>query len=269
MRGKTQAKLISADDGCAYVVKFADNPHGGRRALVNELIGSVLLSCLGIATPTPAFVEVGDHCVSDGDLLPSGTHFGSRCPGDAVAVYDFLPSPLLHRVSNRGHFVGALMFDLWTANAGRRQAIFFRDPVRPATSAPGNQGFIAEMIGHSSLFGGNDWDFGESVGALYDRPKIYGPDLSIADFHPWLRALARLRPEALYEAVAAIPAEWVCGDQGASEDLVQRLLARRTLVPGMVQSAADVLRAGLNSPRIEYLASEPYRLNMYRMGKAE
>jgi len=62
MRGRTHAHLIAADDGCTYVVKFADNRNGGRRALVNEFLGSVILTGLGIATPRPALVEIGDDC---------------------------------------------------------------------------------------------------------------------------------------------------------------------------------------------------------------
>jgi hypothetical protein len=217
---------------------------------VNEFIGSVLLSSLGIATPTPAFVEIGDHCVSDGDLLPSGTHFGSRFRGDAVAVYDFLPNLLLHKVSNRGDFIGALMFDHWTSNADSRQAIFFRDLVRPAIPAPGHQGFIAEMIDNGSLFGGSDWTFQESAPkVMYSRPEIYGFDLSIRDFAPWLDALEKLCPEVLNEAVAVLPRDWIRGDERTLDNLLARLLERRTLVPAMIQQSVDLLRAGLRSPR--------------------
>jgi hypothetical protein len=243
---------VPATQSWIYVVKFADNPHGGRRALVNELIGSVLLSCLGIATPTPAFVEIGDHCVSDGDLLPSGTHFGSRCPGDAVAVYDFLPTTLLHKVSNRKHFIGALMFDHWTSNNESRQAIFFRDLVRPAIPTSGHRGFLGEMIDNGSLFGGSDWMFRESAAQImYTRPEIYGLDLLTSDFAPWLDALAKLRLEMLSDAVAELPREWIDGDERALDDLLSRLFERRRmLVPAMIQQSIDLLRAGRRSQRV-------------------
>jgi hypothetical protein len=241
MRGKTQAHLIAADDGCSYVVKFAANRNGGRRALVNEFVGSGLLSSLGIATPMPAFVEIGNDCVSDA-FLPNGTHFGSRFRGDTVAVYDFLPKTLLHKLSNRGHFIGALMFDHWTSNADSRQAIFFRDLVKP--SNPGQQGFIAEMIDNGSLFGGSNWTFQESASkVMYSRPEIYGLDLSIRDFAPWLDALTKLRPEVLSEAIAALPREWIHGDEQELDDLLSRLLERRMLLPAMIQQSVDLLRA--------------------------
>jgi hypothetical protein len=210
-----------------------------------------LLSSLGIATPTPAFVQIGELCGSDGGLLPGGTQFGSRYRGDAVAVYDFLPRALLHKVSNREHFIGALMFDHWTSNAGSRQAIFLRDVVRPALPAVGHQDFVAEMIDNGSLFGGSDWMFRESAkDVMYARPEIYGLDLSTRDFAPWLDALARLRPELLDEAAAALPEEWLHGGELAFDNLLSRLLERRTLVPAMIQQSIDLLRAGLNSPRL-------------------
>jgi hypothetical protein len=207
---------------------------------------------LGIATPTPAFVEISDHCVSEGDLLPSGIHFGSRYPGDAVAVYDFLPKAFLHKVSNREHFIGALMFDHWTSNADSRQAIFFQDPTTPAIPASDHQGFVAEMIDNGSLFGGSDWTFRESAAeVIYNRPEIYGLDLSIGDFIPWLNALTKLRPEMLSDAVAELPREWIDGDERALDDLLSRLFERRrVLVPAMTHQSVDLLRAGRSSQRV-------------------
>jgi hypothetical protein len=251
MRGRTQAHLIVADDGCTYVVKFAANRNGGRRALVNEFLGSVILTGLGIATPRPALVEIGDDCVSAEFLPPGGTHFGSRYPGDgAISVYDFLPNSLVQKVSNREDFVGALVFDLWCSNTDSRQAIFFRDRVR--------QGFMAEMIDNGSLFGGSDWSFQDSAEkVMYHRPEIYGSDLSTGDFAPWLEALAKLRPEVLNEAVAAIPRGWIRGDERALDDLLSRLFERRMLVPAMIEQSVEFLRAGRHSKIVDQPVGVP------------
>src|ERR1019366_6010130 len=92
MRGEARACLIEGDDGFAYVVKLTNNPQGGRRVLVNEFIGSILLTQLGVATPERAFVNIDDERMGDiNNPLPKGTHFGSRYPGtpDTIAVYDF------------------------------------------------------------------------------------------------------------------------------------------------------------------------------------
>src|ERR1035437_9157314 len=148
MRGETRAQLIEADDGGAYVVKFANNPQGGRRVLVNEFIGSVLLNYLGVATPQRAFVRIDDQCVGDIGSLPPGAHFGSRYPGtpDNIAVYDFLPDALLSKVSNRKDFIGALMFDQWVSNADSRQAIFFRPSASTDVPETAMNCWVAQMI---------------------------------------------------------------------------------------------------------------------------
>jgi hypothetical protein len=167
------------------------------------------------------------------------------------SVYDFLPNVLLHKVTNRDHFTGALMFDLWTSNADSRHAIVFRELAGLNCPGPNHRRFVAEMIDNGSVFGGSDWTFQESAAPhMYNRPEIFGVDLAISDFAPWLEALANLRPEALSDAVAALPGKWIHCDERALDDLLSRLLDRRMLVPGMIQQSVDSLRSGLHSSRV-------------------
>jgi hypothetical protein len=253
MRGKARAHLIAADDGYAYVVKLSNNPQGGRRVLVNEFIGSVLLSHLGIATPERALVHIDEQCLSDSDPLPTGVHFGSRFPGppDTVAVYDYWPDSLLRKVSNHEHLVGALMFDDWTSNADSRQAIFFRQFVGLGDPTATESRWVTQMIDNGSVFGGSDWTFGESpVRRTYGRRAVYGLDLSIRDFAPWLDALTALRPEVINEAVAEIPRDWTLGDEHALAGLLSQLWERRERVPAMIRQIVDLSQAGrLNLPQ--------------------
>jgi len=248
MRGRTQARLMETDDGSAYVVKLSSNPLG-RRVLVNELIGSILLAQLGLATPERAFVRIDGECLSDGDPLRSGLHFGSRYPGasGSVAVYDFLPKALVPKVSNLDHFFGALMFDQWTSNTDRRQAIFFRQFVSPEGNAAAPRPLVAQMIDNGSILGEGDWGFPESAGGGY-----YGIDLSVGDFEPWLDLLADLNPDVLKEIVAEVPLDWIRSDGQALEGLLVRLYKRRVLVPVMIQQVVASFQASLRlSPRYE------------------
>jgi hypothetical protein len=238
MRGKSGAHLMTADDGCAYVVKFANNPNGGRRALVNELLGSLLLASLGVAAPESAIVEVDDRY--GGVSAPTGVHFGSRHPDpDRIAVYDFLPTALMPMVSNRDHFIGSLMFDLWTANCDARQAIFFRKPAGPAEAH-----WVAQMVDNGSLFSGGDWTFRDSATqGMQMQGAAYGLNLSIGDFAPWFDALTELREETLREAVAALPQDWIRGDEASLAELMRQLYERRGRVPAMVQQSLALLQA--------------------------
>jgi len=171
MRGATQAHLLRLRDGSCCVVKFANSP-AGPRVLVNELLSSLLLGELGIATPEPAVIRVDEdflRCNPEVLLTHEGVpyrvklgwHFGSRFPGDpnSTAVFDFMPDECLSRVVNHDDFLGALMFDLWTCNTGLpRQAIFFRQKVADggATGEPAVR-WIAQMIDHDRAFGGTCW----------------------------------------------------------------------------------------------------------------
>ena len=243
MRGETRSCLVEADDGFAYVVKLATNPQGGRRVLVNEFIGSILLHHLGVATPERAFVNIDDGCVSDTGPLPTGIHFGSRYPGtpDTVAVYDFLPDALLHNIYNRGHFIGALVFDQWVSNIDARQAIFFRQPATVPGLAVGS--WVTQMIDNGSMFAGNDWTFRVSaVQGIYGRSVVYGSDLSMRACEPWLHVLLELKFDVLNQAIAELPPDWIQDDEQALARLLVRLYERRLRVPAMVEQAVLALR---------------------------
>jgi hypothetical protein len=138
MRGGAQAHLMECDDGNFYVVKFRNNPQH-RRILVNELIASVFLNYLQIATPETAIVNIpASLLVANPDIhiqlgsrrlaIEPGWHFGSRYPGNPakVMVYDFVPDLLLDKVANLDQFLGVLAFDKWIGNADARQSIFYR-----------------------------------------------------------------------------------------------------------------------------------------------
>src|SRR6266545_4488102 len=139
MKGGAQARLIQADDGHEYVVKFFHNPQG-HRILANEFIASHLMKAIGLSTPEIALLSLPDRPLNGDPLISNaqaagceqrrvpGVHFGSRHPGrsDSCAVYDFLPDAMLPDVFNREEFLGALVFDKWLSNADGRQAIFYR-----------------------------------------------------------------------------------------------------------------------------------------------
>jgi hypothetical protein len=255
MRGETRACLIEADDGCAYVVKLANNPQR-RRALVNEWIASALLKHLGIATPERAFVDIDEGSLSD--PLPAGRHFGSRYPGtpDAVSVWDIWPRALLPKLSNRAHFIGALVFDRWVSNAGPRQAIFFRQFAGAGVPAPPEGCWVAQMIDNGSVFGAGDWTFRDLPAQdLYCSGAAHGHDISARSLAPWLDALADLPYRVLEEAAAELPSEWIRGDERALEGLLAELYARRIRVPAMI--ARTVIGMGSGTGTADFAGQLP------------
>ena len=249
MRGGAQAHLLAADDGNWYVVKFRNNPQH-RRVLVNELIASVFLEYLRIASPQTALIEVTPqflaehpetHFLIGGKPTPvePGSHFGSRYPGDPnrTAVYDFLPDALISRVANLEDFRAILVFDKWVGNSDGRQSVFYRASVRSG-QAPAGQGrpeFVAQMIDHGFAFNGPHWDFPEApLQGLYARHLVYEGVQSISDFQPWLEQVMHLPEEVIDQAWKRIPTGWVEGDEEALERLLARLFERRKRVPELI-----------------------------------
>ena len=252
MRGGAQAHLLEADDGHWYVVKFRNNPQHPR-ILVNELLCAAFLDYLKIAAPPAALVRVtAEFLAANPDVHVSlgarrvpfepGWHFGSRYPGDPgrIAVYDFLPDPLLPAVANLQDFRAVLVLDKWVANADGRQSVFYRALVRrggTASTPSARPGFVAQMIDHGYAFDGPNWDFPDSpLQGLYARRLVYDGVGSLADFEPWLEQVVNFPDEVIDRAWKAIPLEWLNGDDEALSRLLERLFERRKRVPDLIAS---------------------------------
>jgi hypothetical protein len=252
MRGGAQAHLIEADDGHFYVVKFRNNPQG-RRILVNEWFGCLMLRYLGIACAEPAIVNIDGEFLREypgaairlgQQAIPPepGWHFGSRYPGDPdrLAVYDFIPDALLSKVENLHEYPAVLAFDKWAGNADARQSVFLRARVRdyaPAAHAhPLRVGFVTIMIDHGYLFNGPHWDFLDSAPAgMYFRPTVYHSVRGWDAFQPWLDRIVNFPEEVIDGALRELPPNWLNGDMDGLMRLLDRLMKRRRRVPELIE----------------------------------
>jgi HipA-like kinase len=251
MRGGAQAHLIEGDDSAFYVVKFTNNPQH-RRILINEWLAGAFLRHLQIHVPDTALIELTPAFVADSpDLylsigprrhpIPPGLHFGSRMAvhPDRVAVFDFLPDKLLHKIENRADFLGALVFDKWVGNADSRQAVFFRARAKAWTplkgETPARIGFFAQMIDHGFAFNGPRWEFQDSpMQGLYFRTTVYDEVRSLDSFQPWLDMVENFPAEVIDAAWKEIPREWLAEDEAALEALLEKLLKRRSRVATLI-----------------------------------
>jgi hypothetical protein len=261
MRGGSQPHLLECDNGNFYVVKFRNNPQH-RRILINEWVASVFLKYLQISGPPAEIVDLSvEFLASNPDVyiqlgsqrrlaVEPGCHFGSRYPGDPckVMVYDFLPDHLLDKVVNANEFAGAVAFDKWMGNADARQSIFFRARPGQGRSPSGRYaprpGFVAYMMDHGFVFNGPHWTFPDSpLQGLYFRPQVYRNIRSLDDFQPWLDRVVHFPEDVVNEAQKQIPPEWILGDKGALDALLEKLMSRCRRVPDLI---ADCLRGRVN-----------------------
>jgi hypothetical protein len=258
MRGSAQSHLLECDDGFSYVVKFSNNPQGGRRILDNELISSLLMRRLGIHTPAIAVVNLDHDFIqanpevflshgSNQTVMPeTGPHFGSLHVSGPVSatVFDFLPSAILPEVVNRGDFLGALVFDKWVSNADGRQAVFYRAQIHTETPGYPSVGWVAQFIDNGLAFQGNDWTFCDSpIQGIYARPIVYGQRPSFRDFEPWLSAMMEIDQDALDGMFTLLPPKWIAGQEHELQRLLNRLHDRRERLPGLLIHTVKCLQA--------------------------
>ena len=251
MRGGAQAHLMEGEDGAFYVVKFTNNPQH-RRILINEWLACAFLRYLQIHVPDTAIIQLTREFIANNpelylsigprrEQIPPGLHFGSRVAvnPDRVAVFDFLPDKLLYKIENRVDFLGALVFDKWVANADSRQAVFFRARAKTWTplkgEAPARVGFFAQMIDHGFAFNGPNWEFQDSpIQGLYFRTTVYDDVRSLDSFQPWVAMVENFPVEVVDSAWKEIPRDWLRDDEGPLEDLLERLLKRRSRVAALI-----------------------------------
>src|SRR5213593_2329251 len=106
MKGGAQSHMLTANDGHAYVVKFANNPQS-LRVLANEWLGCSIGRALGLTIPEPAILYVPATLVESSPSLvirlssstlkcSYGMAFGSRFISEGE-IFDYLPESAFAR----------------------------------------------------------------------------------------------------------------------------------------------------------------------------
>ena len=136
VRGGSQARIMSGDDGKKYVVKFMGNPQC-TRVLANDYLACRLARMIGLSVPEPVIILVDEKTILEQQITFTlagravaarpGLQFGSALV--TGGVLDWLPGTMLGRVRNLREFAGLLAFDKWTGNADGRQVVFHKDHV--------------------------------------------------------------------------------------------------------------------------------------------
>ncbi len=247
MRGGSQSHLMRCSDGNYYVVKFQNNPQH-RRVLVNEFLGTSLASLLGLPTTPIAIIDVLDDLVRfTPDLCVEMTHsrvpclsglqFGSLYIGDPhhLSTLDLPPHKHTLDVSNLCHFVGMLVFDLWTSNTDGRQVVFRR----PNVGAPHQ----VWMIDQGFCFNAGEWNFPDTPRrSMYLRKAVYEQVQGIESFEPWLDRLeGTIEMKVLLKIAQDIPPEWYEHDSFALESLLNEVDSRRTVVRKLLLKVKEAI----------------------------
>lgn len=235
LRGGSQARIMVADDGRHYVVKFMGNPQS-TRVLANEYLACLLARMIGLSVPEPVVILVDEATIREHeitftlagqDAVPDpGLQFGSLLvTGEEVC--DWPRHSLLSRVRNRREFAGILAFDKWTGNADGRQVVFHKGTRQ--------RRYAATFIDFGYCFNAGEWSFPDSpLRGVYALNEVYEEIQSWDDFAPWLERVEGFSARKLQKVADEIPCKWY-GERSELERLLEQLLARRSIVRRLIE----------------------------------
>jgi hypothetical protein len=253
MRGGAQSHMLTASDGHAYVVKFANNPQSVR-VLANEWLASSIGRALGLTIPEPAILYVPATLVESSPSLvirlsssilkcSHGMAFGSRFIS-ADQIFDYLPESTFANIENSQEFAGAFALDKWLCNCDGRQVVFCRKEPK--------QNFRAHFIDFGYCFNAEEWTFPDTTTrGIYARKCVYEDVHGWQSFEPWLSRIASFDLLTLWEIAADIPPEWV--EPESLAQLVERIDSRR----GRVRELIAAVRQSPHNPFGSWTEEKP------------
>ena len=234
LRGGSQARIMLADDGKRYVVKFQGNPQC-TRVLANDYLASRMARMIGLTVPEPVVIQVDEKTIQDQKITFTlagrevaarpGLQFGS----DVVngEIWDWPSRSMLGRVRNPREFAGVLALDKWTANADGRQVVFHKE-VR-------ERKYTASFIDFGYCFNAGEWSFPDApLRGVYGLNDVYQGIKSWDDFAPWLQRIEMFPEQQLWSIADEIPCEWY-GERDELQRLLDRLLERRSIVRQLIE----------------------------------
>lgn len=245
--------MLTASDGHAYVVKFANNPQSVR-VLANEWLATSIGHALGLTIPEPAILYVPAKLVESSPSLvirlssstlkcSHGLAFGSRfISGDQI--FDYLPESAFTNIENSQEFAGVFALDKWLCNCDGRQVVFCRREPK--------QSFRAHFIDFGYCFNAEEWTFPDTTTrGIYARKCVYEDVRGWQSFEPWLSRIASFDLLTLWEIAADIPPEWVEPERLAQ--LVECIDSRRSRVRELIAA----VRQSPHNPFDSWMEEKP------------
>lgn len=240
--GSSQPSILQGEDGAFYVVKFRGFP--GRQGLINEVIGTELIRCMGLPAPDWVPIAISSDfiernrglwfCADGSQIKPlPGLHFGSRVieAAEEKRAYQMIPHSWIDRIENRADFLGMLVLDLWANNCDRRQAVFLSD---------GRKRLRAYFMDNDFMFGGK---FGFDL-TCPRRAMVYDLDIyrglwNLQTVKKWVHRIDGIGESAIRRIMSNVPDGWANGK--LLQDIAEQLRARRAILPRLLNDAENVL----------------------------
>lgn len=228
LEGKSNAHLISFDDGRDYVVKY--HQPGFEKALANEWIAYCLGRYLGLPIPFAQIVEIPQAFSTQEPALTqmSSTQFqfASLYVPDCFDGHQVTSVP---QISNHETLAGIILFDYWLCNRDRtrKNIVLCEDSI--------NNAYRMWIIDHAEVFNSFNWVQIDLENLPINIMKSATHQLMarfIKDeqsFFEYLETIQTLPIHLIEEIVTVIPDEWNIS-QEEKKAMVTALVIRRNKI---------------------------------------
>lgn len=224
LEGKSNAHLITFNDGRDYVVKYFQP--GYEKALVNEWVAYCLARYLGLPIPFAKLVEIPQEFSAQylelSQITHTQTQFASLYVPDCLNGHQVTSVPA---ISNKESLAGVILFDYWMCNRDRtRKNIILCDS--------STNSYNLWIIDHAEVFASYNWTLEDIESLPITILKSATHQIMACfieneqNFYEQLEIIQEIPIHLIEEIVAVIPDDW----QVTSEErkaIVTTLVTRR------------------------------------------
>lgn len=234
LEGKSNAHLITFNDGKDYVVKFFQS--GFEKTLPNEWVGYCLARYLGLPVPYACLVDITQEFTSQVPELSQAQAPQTRYQFASLYVPDCQNG---HQVSNVAHIVnhqslaGIILLDYWLCNQDRtRKNILLREVVRDR--------YEVWMIDQAEIFGTYNWLHADLEDLPVEVLKSATHQLMAQfieneqDFTEHLELIQTMPILLIEEIVSLIPDEWMVSKEEKKAIVTTMVTRRKTILPQLM-----------------------------------
>ncbi|WP_088042665.1 HipA family kinase [Bacillus sp. EAC] len=255
LEGKSNAHLITFDDGRDYVVKYFHNDL--KKTLPNEWISYCIARYLGLPIPFAQIVEIPEEFsakipdISLEVINNSKYQFASLYVPECLNGHQISSVP---SIKNHGSLAGIILFDYWLCNGDRtRKNILLREETL--------NNFQLWIIDHAEVFGSHSWIISELetlpkelmksathqfMSSYIEDERSFAKQLQIIQTFPVL---------LLEEIVDLIPDDWLVSKED-KKALVGRLINRRKkFLPVLMRIFIKTIYRPIQKTKIENLTN--------------
>jgi hypothetical protein len=233
LEGKSNAHLITFNDGKDYVVKFLQR--GFEKTLANEWISYCLGRYLGLPIPFAQFVEIPhDFSLQNLELAELGVtqyQFASLYIPNCLDGHQVPP---IFQITNDQSLASIIIFDYWLCNGDRtRKNILLHETSEKA--------YQLWAIDHAEVFGTYNWllsDLEKLPAGLIKSATHQMMARFIKDENTFDKQLELINTMPIFlieEIVSTIPEDWMVSREEKKEIVHTLLNRRKKILPGTIQ----------------------------------